>query len=128
MLIDLVLTLFLVAKSCYAGIYGFPGDKYAGGPQTACSKEPLDPQTIGVAHRWLPCGTKVLLLNPRTRRSVVARVIDHGPYGAIHKGRWVLKRRVEDPGIWRGCIDMTPATAKAIRHSGMEQIFLKVVK
>lgn len=46
----------------------------------ACGMIPggLTPDTIGVAHRTLPCGTKVTF--KWNGRIVVARVIDRGPY------------------------------------------------
>ena len=47
------------------------------GNHTACGQT-LMPQTIGVAHRSLPCGTAVKF-NFRGR-SLIARVIDRGPY------------------------------------------------
>jgi rare lipoprotein A len=49
------------------------------GNNTACGQT-LRPQTIGVAHRSLPCGTAVKFLY--RGRSLVARVIDRGPYSA----------------------------------------------
>ena len=48
----------------------------------ACGMIPggLTPETVGVAHRTLPCGTKVTFrYNGRT---VTTRVIDRGPYVA----------------------------------------------
>jgi rare lipoprotein A len=47
------------------------------GHQTACGQT-LRPGTIGVAHRSLPCGTAVRFTYHG--RSVLARVIDRGPY------------------------------------------------
>jgi rare lipoprotein A len=47
------------------------------GHQTACGQT-LRPGTIGVAHRSLPCGTAVKFIYHG--RSVLARVIDRGPY------------------------------------------------
>ncbi len=49
------------------------------GNHTACGQTLL-PGTIGVAHRSLPCGTAVKFLY--RGRSIVARVIDRGPYTA----------------------------------------------
>jgi rare lipoprotein A len=40
---------------------------------------PSAPRTLGVAHLSLPCGTKVRILNPRTKRRITVRVIDRGP-------------------------------------------------
>jgi rare lipoprotein A len=52
------------------------------GHQTACG-ELLDQTTIGVANRSLPCGTKVTLAYHG--RSIVAPVIDRGPYRSGYK-------------------------------------------
>ena len=55
------------------GLYGNGG---------ACGMVPggIQPDTVGVAHRTLPCGTKVTFrYNGRT---ATARVIDRGPYVA----------------------------------------------
>jgi rare lipoprotein A len=47
------------------------------GRRTACG-EVLRPQTIGVAHRNLPCGTTIKLVY--RGRAIVTNVIDRGPY------------------------------------------------
>jgi hypothetical protein len=58
------------------------------GQRTACGKK-LRRKTIGVAHRHLPCGTRVTL---RYRgRYVRARVIDRGPY--TRGARWDLTEK-----------------------------------
>lgn len=64
------------------------------GNRTACGQR-LRPRTMGVAHRTLPCGTRVKFVH-RGRR-VVTRVIDRGPYS-----------RGND---W----DLTQAVARALR-------------
>jgi rare lipoprotein A (peptidoglycan hydrolase) len=51
------------------------------GNTTACGQT-LRPRTIGVAHRSLPCGTPVRFVY--RGRSLVARVIDRGPYSPGH--------------------------------------------
>jgi rare lipoprotein A (peptidoglycan hydrolase) len=51
------------------------------GNRTACGQT-LRPRTVGVAHRSLPCGTTVRFLY--RGRSLIARVIDRGPYTAGH--------------------------------------------
>jgi rare lipoprotein A len=66
------------------------------GRRTACGQA-LRRTTLGVAHRTLPCGTRVELRNPKTGETVTVRVIDRGPYIA---GR-----------MW----DLTSATCRAIR-------------
>ena len=47
------------------------------GNSTACGQT-LTTSTLGVAHRWLPCGTKVAVLFEG--RTIVVPVIDRGPY------------------------------------------------
>lgn len=47
------------------------------GNGTACGQT-LKPDTIGVAHRTLPCGTTIKLAYHG--RSLITRVIDRGPY------------------------------------------------
>lgn len=62
-----------IFRRSYASYYG-PG-LYGGG--LACGGR-LSPSTVGVAHKTLPCGTKVTFkLGGRT---VTTRVIDRGPY------------------------------------------------
>jgi peptidoglycan hydrolase-like protein with peptidoglycan-binding domain len=58
------------------------------GQRTACGKR-LRRKTIGVAHRKLPCGTKVTL--KYGSRYVRARVIDRGPYTS--GVRWDLTQK-----------------------------------
>ena len=43
---------------------------------------------VGVAHRTLPCGTKVTFKNPANGRTVTAPVVDRGPY--ISGRQWDL--------------------------------------
>lgn len=58
------------------------------GARTACGRT-LTRKTVGVAHRRLPCGTRVTL---RYRgRFLRTRVIDRGPYS--HGARWDLTAR-----------------------------------
>jgi rare lipoprotein A (peptidoglycan hydrolase) len=75
--------------------------------QTACGVT-LHRSTIGVAHRNLPCGTKVTLkYGPRYVR---ARVIDRGPYT---KGvRW----------------DLTKGAAKQLHFTGSNDIRAAPIK
>ena len=74
------------------------------GKRTACGQT-LRPGTLGVAHRNLPCGTKVAL--KYGNHYVRARVIDRGPYT---KGvRWDLTKRTADK------LHLTSAGADTIR-------------
>jgi hypothetical protein len=49
------------------------------GKRTACGVAYTE-SIVGVAHRSLPCGTKIAFRNPDNGKVVVARVIDRGPY------------------------------------------------
>jgi hypothetical protein len=49
------------------------------GKRTACGLAYTE-GIVGVAHRSLPCGTKITFKNPANGRVVTARVIDRGPY------------------------------------------------
>ena len=55
------------------------------GRHTACGQL-LGPKTIGVAHRSLPCGTRVKFVYHG--HSIVTQVIDRGPYS--HGNAWDL--------------------------------------
>ena len=67
------------------------------GNHTACGQT-LTPQTMGVAHRTLPCGTQVEF--EWHGRHVVVPVIDRGPYGS--SAEW----------------DLTQATCEALSAPG----------
>jgi rare lipoprotein A (peptidoglycan hydrolase) len=64
---------------------GFYGEK------TACGQT-LTRRTIGVAHRRLPCGTKVAF--SYKGRSLETEVIDRGPYGT--RAKWDLTQRAAE--------------------------------
>ena len=67
------------------------------GRRTACGLA-LTTSIIGVAHRSLPCGTRIQFRNPANGRVVTARVIDRGPY--VSGRQW----------------DMTAGLCKALGH------------
>ena len=49
------------------------------GRRTACGQA-MTESLIGVAHRTLPCGTRISFKNPANGRIVTAPVVDRGPY------------------------------------------------
>lgn len=71
------------------------------GRHTACGQI-LQPQTIGVAHRELPCGTPVKFVYHG--HQIVTTVIDRGPYSADNE--------------W----DLTNGARRALHFSGSGQI------
>jgi len=60
------------------------------GNTTACGQR-LRPGTMGVAHKSLPCGSKVML--GYRGRFVITRVIDRGPYA--HGRTWDMTQAVQ---------------------------------
>jgi len=80
------------------------------GNTTACGQT-LRRKTRGVAHRSLPCGTRVVV--SYGGRLVRTRVIDRGPY---------VKRRYERD--W----DLTEALAKRLRFSGVDHVRAAVIR
>ncbi len=80
------------------------------GNRTACGQK-LRKRTKGVAHRNLPCGTKVVI--GYHGRYVRTRVIDRGPY---------VKRRYERD--W----DLTRATARSLHFASTDKVRTAVVR
>lgn len=116
------------SHECLATNFGSPGDRHAGG-KAVCVGRKVGSDDIGVAHRSLPCGTKVVVYLGRTKRAALATVIDRGPYGATLDGVWFVKKTKDEPGKWRGCLDMTPRLAKILGHNGLEKVrFTPVVQ
>jgi rare lipoprotein A len=72
------------------------------------SGERMNSGAMTAAHRTLPFGTKVTVVNNHTGRSVVVRINDRGPF--VH-GR---------------VIDLSPAAARAIGVNGLAAVSLKV--
>jgi len=106
---DLVFSPF---RSAGASWYG-PG---LYGNKTACGQT-LRPDTLGVAHRSLPCGTAVKFVY--NGRAVVTQVIDRGPFA---KGRaWDLTVAVSEAlefdgsGMLRYAVAVSFARASAQR-------------
>lgn len=78
---------------------GFHGRKTASG-------ETFNTNDMTAAHRTLPFGTKVKVMNKRTGKSVVVRINDRGPYA---HGR---------------VIDLSKASAQAIGISGVDSVLV----
>jgi rare lipoprotein A len=83
------------AQSGIASIYS--GGRTANG-------EHASPHGLTAAHRSLPFGTHVRVVNRRNGRSIVVRINDRGPF--VH-GR---------------IIDLTPAGARALGFSGLAPV------
>jgi rare lipoprotein A (peptidoglycan hydrolase) len=77
------------------------------GKRTACGVA-MTQGLIGVAHRTLPCGTKITFKNPSNGRVVTARVVDRGPY--VSGRQW----------------DLTGGLCRALRHCYTGSIYWKL--
>lgn len=135
--------------SCTSTMFGTPGDKWVGG-KALYLKRRVNSTDLGIAHRTLPGNSKVLLENPLNGKRVIVKVIDRGPYGALVDEEtlatseiegvpetctlrpggkcWYVKKRASWPGRWRGCVDITPAAAKALGHKGKQKIIYRRIK
>ena len=86
---------------------------YANGDGHAWSKtangERVNPGALTAAHRTLPFGTRVSVLNQRNGKRVVVRISDRGPF---------VRGRISD---------LTPAGARAIGLSGLAPVTVTVL-
>jgi len=85
-----------------ASVYAYETGKTASGEKASATG-------LTAAHRTLPFGTHVRVVNKRNGKSVVVRINDRGPF---------VKGRV---------IDVTPAAAKALGFSGLTKVALERV-
>lgn len=92
---------------------GGNGDNGLHGKITATGEVFL-PRKRTCASRSIPLNTVVLIEDPETGRRAWCRVNDRGPYGAMYEGQWVLKLTSDDPGEWRGIMDLSRGTAKSL--------------
>lgn len=125
------LSALFTASVGMASQYDWPRDPHSG-RSLSCHRS-LRPAAFrqaaaeGCAHRWLPCGTRLLVQDLRTGRAAACTVVDRGPYGAMHRGRWVLKRTAREPGRWRGILDVLTPVARRLRLQGLDPIMMWVV-
>lgn len=99
-----ILMLLGTAQAGTATNFAATGDPDNPDPHAACLHRDLTDRDLVVAHRTLPCRSKVLIYSLRTHRAVVARVGDRGPRHAL--------------------VDLAPATTRALRANGWEQVLL----
>lgn len=123
------MSFVLKTMVCLATQFGHPGDGHGGRTPTILTKKPVTPSDIGIAHRTWPIGSVVLVANIRTNKSVLAVVIDRGPYGKLDaQGRWFNARKERSrEGAYRGCADLTPRLAKLIGHNRKERVRLTLL-
>ena len=89
-----------MAETGIASIYAYSGEKTANG-------ERANPTGLTAAHKSLPFGTRVRVVNKRNGKSVVVRINDRGPF---------VRGRV---------IDLTPAGARALGFNGLAPVSLE---
>ncbi len=129
-----------------ASRYGYPGDQYENFKQPyAChgsltkkwGKERYEEALkTGVAHRTLPCGTKVLICKTKKAslsthdKSVIwpctsAIVVDRGPYGTLNQqGLWHRRSKLQPGERWRGIVDLLPPVAAKLGVRGLEKVVI----
>jgi rare lipoprotein A len=56
-----------------------PASWYEDGKRTANGEE-FEPDAMTAAHRTLPLGTRLKVVEPQTERSIIVRINDRGPY------------------------------------------------
>jgi len=108
-----------------------------------------------IAHRTLPCGTRVYVEVAGTSRGGWVQVGDKGPYGACARradlkelqrrvkekltigqnkwcqkryGKdwvWYIKKRKQWPGHWRGIADISHTARRLIGHNGWQNVTLR---
>jgi hypothetical protein len=103
------LRLFGGVQSALATNFSPVNDPQNLDPYGACVHRDLTVHDMGVASWKLPCRSRVVLYNPRTKRWTVAEVMDRGPG---HKNG----------------IDLAPAVTKALQANGKEWILVFPIK
>ncbi|MFO0657246.1 MAG: hypothetical protein U0787_19525 [Polyangia bacterium] len=114
--------------------YGYEGDLFDNVGTFACrrtltvrygQKGWQKMRNHGVAHRTLPCGTRLGICNPRTGRCTAAYVVDRGPWGALDRnGEWHVRTGPLRPGEhYRGVLDLLPGVYSAIDLQGIEKVY-----
>lgn len=114
-----------------AGVFGYPGDRFAGPNGFACEHSIKKRygsiywdavRRQGLAHRSRPCGEHLLVCAGAVCTPAV--VIDRGPVGALDAiGRWRFRPHGLKAGEhYRGIADLTPQLARTLRFSGLGEV------
>lgn len=91
------------------------GDPTNANPWAACLHRNMDDSRDRIiAHRTLPCGSKVIVYNLDNGRSIRTTIGERGPYG----------RRKVKGRPYRGAIDMSPLVNRDLRAGGEAHILL----
>lgn len=118
----LLVSLLLPDVFGLAAVYGYPGDALDREGPPACEATLVAEHgrarfekmlAAGVAHRQLPCGTKLRLVS--ASGSTSAFVVDRGPFGIqTAAGRWRAGRMLRQGERWRGVLDLRPDVARKL--------------
>ncbi len=103
-LVSLGVSGALSAASAECGI----ASHYSSGNVTA-NGERFNPDGLPAAHKQLPFGARVAVLNRRTGRSIVVRINDRGPF---------VKGRI---------IDLSKGAARALGGGGLARVCVRVL-
>lgn len=109
------------------GIASWYGDGAWHGDITA-NGEDFDPYDYTCAHRNLPFDTMILIENRANDRRVWCRINDRGPYGiTTEDGTWDYVVSSARDKNWRGILDMSIATAKALgtMEVGLQSVHIR---
>ncbi len=102
--------LFVTGSVHAAPVQGW-ASYYKHGKVTA-NGEAFNPQGLTAAHRTLPFGTKVRVVNVNTGKSVIVRINDRGPF---------IKGRIID-------LSLGAATEVGLVKSGVAKVSVEVLK
>jgi hypothetical protein len=113
-----LLTLLSTAHLVTAATYAQPGDKWDTG-HLACQH--MSPAQVehGFAHRSAPCGSVAMIC---AKRCAVGWVVDRGPYGALTRTGWRLRRRLRAGERYRGEVDLRVGLARAVGVRGVRGV------
>lgn len=114
-ILDFCLALHFEAGVAYtfSAAEGAPSNPVA---YARCLKRDLnDQKDFVVAHRTLPCRSKVHIYNLDNGKYALAIIGDRGPYGRTK-------------GKYRGILDMAPLVNKSLKAKGQANILLLGVK
>jgi hypothetical protein len=110
----LAITMGVGVDDGYATLYGTPGDPQDG-EVLACDGRDIPQDEQVCAHRWLPCGTEITVINFAKGGAVGScRIADRGPYGVDFES-----------SRWRGILDMTPGAARSAKLDGKD--FVRII-
>lgn len=107
-----IVSVLFAAAACAKPICGMAshygaGDGYHG--RTAADGSRFNAYGLTTAHRWMPFGTKLRVINPSNSKSVTVRVTDRGPFvpGRVLDLSYGAFRAIADPGhgVMRVCFD-----------------------